>query len=200
MSLSQRDRRALTLLLAALFVALVIYLWPQGGGDAAAATGVAGGVEMAERRLEQVRRLAAQVPAKEAQLASLEADLNSWEQGLINSETAPQAQADLLAILRQIGARQNPPLEFAAVNVGQVQMLPGSEHYGEARVTVTFDCTIEQLVNLMADLTAQPPAIVTDEIRISVRNEEDKSIRVQLRVAGAVPRRLVPEQGGMGRF
>jgi hypothetical protein len=79
-------------------------------------------------------------------------------------------------------------------------MLPGSEHYGEARVTVTFDCTIEQLVNLMADLTAQPPAIVTDEIRISVRNEEDKSIRVRLRVAGAVPRRLVPEQGGMGGF
>ncbi len=198
MNLSQRDRRALIGLGAAVMLTLVVYLWPQGGGPEE--VGVAGGVETAEQRLAQVRRLAAQVPAKEAQLAALQADLANWEQGLIASETAQQAQADLLTILREIGARQDPPLEFASVEIGQVEPLSGSEDYGEAKVSVSFDCTIEQLVNLMADLTAQPPAVVTDEIRISTRNEEDKTIQVRLRVSGAVPGALVPEQRGMGRF
>ncbi len=195
MTISRRDRRALVALAVALAVAVVVRLWPQGTAPRVVAPGNT--VPAAEQRLARVRELAAQLPAKQKQLQRLQADLKKWEQHLIQSDTGQQAQAQLLQVLREVGARQEPPLDFRSVNLGQIRPLGQSKDYGEALVAVTFDCAIEQLVNLLADLTAQPQAIVTEEIRILAGNEKQKTLRVRLTLAGLVPAKLVPRRKGL---
>jgi len=199
MTLTDRDKRALAILAVALVVSLAVYFWPQGG-QTTEVVEAAASVQAAEKRLEQVRRLAAQLPVRERRLEAMQQELARWEEGLIRAETGQQAQAEVVQILREIASQQSPPLEFASVDIGRIRPLGEGGHYGEALVSVTFDCAIEQLLNLFADLSARPEAVVTDEIRISAARRKDKLLRVQLRVAGLVPGSLVPEQRGLGRF
>ena len=199
MTVSSRDRRALIILAAAVVIVLVISLLPQGGGTTKVVA-PADSVRMARERLDRVRRLAALVPARKKELKHLKADLGKWESGLIRSETAQQAQAELLQVLRRIGASQTPPLEFRSTEIGQVRGLGNSTDYGEALVTVSFDCAIEQLVNLLADLTAQAETVVTDQIRINPGNKKQKLLHIRLTVAGLIPHRLVPKQKGLVTF
>ncbi len=199
MTITDRDKRALIVLGAVAVIALGVYFWPQEAASTNV-VGLSGSVDTAEHRLEQVRRLAAQVPGRQAQLDAITADVGRWEEGLIRQETGQQAQAQLLGILREIASSQDPPVEFASVEIGQIQPLGDSEDYGEVLVSVNFECGIEQLVNMLADLTHRPEAVATDEIRIAPKNEESKTIQVRLQVAGLVPRSLVPEQRGLGRF
>ena len=199
MSISSRDRRALMILGGAALVAIVAAFWPQGdaGGQAAASLQ---SVAAAEARLASVRRLAAQAPAMEQELERVKAELGRWERRLIESETAQQAQAEALQILRRVAGNQQPPIEFQSVNLGPIRRLGKSENYGEVLFDVSFTCTIEQLLNLLADLTAQQQAVVTEDINISSYRHQEKLLRVQLRVAGLVRRDLVPEAKGLGAF
>ena len=59
-----------------------------------------------------------------------------------------------------------------------------------------FTCHVEELVNLLADLTNRPEAIAIDEAHISAVDAKQKTISVRLVVSGVVPRRLVPEKKG----
>ncbi len=199
MTLTARDKRALAALGVALVVSLAVYFWPQNE-PAPAVVEPAASVKASEKRLERVRRLAAQLPARERQLKAMQQELARWEAGLIRAETGQQAQADVVQILREIASRQTPPLEFASVDIGRIRPFGKGGHYGEALVSVTFDCAIEQLVNLFADLAARPEAVVTDEIRITATRRKDKLLRVQLRVAGLVPGSLVPQRKGGAAF
>lgn len=202
MTITDRDKRALIALAVAAVIALAVFLWPD---DTAVpeVVGTTDSANGAEERLERVRTLASQVPGRQEELKRLRAELKQWEEGLIQSDTGQQAQAEVLQILRAVGSSQTPAVEFGSVEIGQIRALEGSEDYGEALVSVSFDCAIEQLVNLLADITGRPEAIVTDEIRISPRarkEHEEKLLRVRLRVACLVPRALVPEQRGFGQF
>ena len=61
------------------------------------------------------------------------------------------------------GSNQVPPLDFGSVEIGQLRPLGDSKVYGEALVSVSFDCSIEQLVNTLADMTAEEEIVVTEE-------------------------------------
>jgi hypothetical protein len=78
--------------------------------------------------------------------------------------------------------------------MGQTRKL--GDHYGEVLISVSFDARIEQLVNLLAELTEQPELISTNELRITGAAEKDKSMPVRLTVSGVVSRALVPEKKG----
>jgi nitrate/nitrite-specific signal transduction histidine kinase len=199
MTVSSRDQRALIVLAVVAVIFLIVWLLPEDGGQAEVVK-ASGSIPAAEQRLARVRQLAAQVPAKEKELERLSAELAEWENGLIRTETAQQAQAELLQILRRLGNAQAPPLEFRAVEIGQVRPLGKGKNYGEALVSISFTCAIEQLVNLLADLTAGPEAIATEEIRISTGNQEQKTLSVRLTVAALVPHELVPERRGLATF
>ena len=197
MTMSDRDRRALIALAVAAVIFLIVFLLPEDGGQAEVVE-VSGSIPAAEKRLERVRQLAAQTPARETERERLSAELNEWEKGLIRFETAQQAQAEMLQILRRLGNSQQPAVEFGAVEIGRVRSLGGSKDYGEVLVSASLTCAIEQLVNLLADLTAQPEAIATEDIRISGRNvKNEKALSVRLTLAGVVPRELVPERKGL---
>lgn len=197
MSLTDRDKRALVLLGVAVVLMLGVRLWLDRS-DAAPAVAPVSSIPSAEERLAQVRRLAAQAPARQKQIEALAAEVGKWEQGLIAADTAQQAQAQILQILRRLASAQQPKLEFRSEEIGPVRPPGKGKYYGEALVTVSFVAGIEQLVNLLADLAAQPEALGTEELLISAANPKEKTLAVRLTVAGLIPARLAPEARGIG--
>ena len=161
MTLQDRDKRALIFLAVAAPVLVMVYL-TTGDEEQPVTAAPANSPAVAERRLERTSHLAAQVPGKEDTLKGIQAELAQREKGLIQADTAPQAQAQLLQILRRVAAAQTPPLEIRPGEIGQAKVF--GDDYGEVSMAVAVDCQIEQLVNLLADLTAQPEILVTSEI------------------------------------
>jgi len=194
MKLQERDKRALMLLGGAAAAWLLMWTLLPGREEAAVAAAPALPIPQAEQRLARLRQLAAQVPGKEEALRRVSAELAEREKGLIQAETGAQAVAQLLEIVRRTAKAQNPPLELKTAELGQVTRL--SDDYGEVQVTVTFESHIEELLNLLADLTRQPEIVATREMRIAAANAKEKTINVRLTVAAVAPRRLVPEKRG----
>lgn len=190
MKLEQRDRRALALLGAALAVTALVYVWPEPGAEVVAAS--QSSVPAAERRLERLRELAATVPGKEKLAEGVLVQLKAREKGLIEADTAAQAQAQLSQLLRKVMRAQSPAMEVGQVELGPIQ--PLGKDYGEALISVGTICRIEQLVNLLADLSKQPEVIATREIRVLAADPRQKTINMRLTVSGVLPKRLVPEQ------
>jgi hypothetical protein len=197
MTLQQRDKRALLLLGVAAVVAAVVQFWPAGNGGAKIIA-PPDEVAAAEKRLERMRQLAATVPGKEEVLKKVAAELAAREKGLIQADTAAQAQAQLLQILRRVGKAQPQPVDVRGNEMGPVRSF--GDAYGEVTVTVSMDCRIEQLVNLLADITAQPELIATHEIRIGAAQGREKVVPVRLTVSGLVPKKLVPQKKGANAF
>src|SRR5260221_2752011 len=104
MKLEKRDRRALLLFAAAAAVMLLMKLSTKSGPEVAEAA--ADSVEMAEKKLARLRQLAATVPGKEAVLKQAQAQLAVKEEGVIQAETAQQAQAQLLQTITTIGKQE----------------------------------------------------------------------------------------------
>lgn len=198
MTLGSRDKRALAGLAAAV-AGVAIFLVTSRGERQPAVVGASDNIPGAERRLARARLLAAGVPGKEGVLKQVTAELAAREKGVIQAQTAAQAQAQLLDIVRRTGKAQSPPIEFGTVELTQ-EIARLGEDYGEVQVTVPFTCRIEDLVNFLADLTKQPEAIATSEIRIAAQNAKQKTISVRLTVSGVVPRRLVPDRKGLAAF
>lgn len=188
MKIEARDRRALSLLGVAALVTAFVYFWPTDTGEVVRAS--ESSVPMAERRLERVRELAATVPGKQKLLDGVVAQLKAREKGLIEAETGAQAQAQLSQVIRKLMRAQSPPMETGQVELGPIQAL--GKDYGEAVLTIGTNCRIEQLVNLLADLSRQPEAIAPRELRVLAADARQKTIGVRLTVSAVLPRRLVP--------
>ncbi|MCX6605746.1 MAG: GspMb/PilO family protein [Acidobacteria bacterium] len=197
MIITDRDRKALQLLGGVLVVVAVVYFWPDS--TAAPGTPVSGTAAdapvLVEQRLERVRRMMLQVPDKEATLYATKADLAAREKGLLQADTAPQAQAQLFQILRRVGRSLPQPIDIRASEIGQAKSF--GDDYGEVSVSVTFNCGIEQLVNYLADLGAQPELLATSELRVGAARDKDKILPVSLTVSGLVPRKLIPDKKGV---
>jgi hypothetical protein len=199
MTLQNRDRRALALLaVAGLVWALAYLFWPAGATPSIVAQ-AGDPVTLLETRLAKLRETASTVPAKQDILKQVSADLAVSEKGMIAAETAPQAQAQLLQIVRRLGAAETPPVDIRGTELNVIR--PLGEAYGEASVSVQIDCRIDQLVNLMAAVQSQPELIATHDLRVLSSNAKEKTVSVRLTVSGVVPRRLVPAKpktGGPG--
>ena len=199
MTLQPRDRRALALLVVSGLLWLAAdRLWTT---DPAAAVVVPAGnpVTLAETRLAKLRDTAATVSSKEEILKQVTADLAPREKGIITAETAAQAQARLLQIVRGLGTAENPPVEIRGTEL--IPIRPLGDAYGEASITVQIDCRMDQLVNVMAAVQSQPEWIATHDLRVLSANAREKTVSARLTISGVVPRRFVPEKpktGGPG--
>jgi hypothetical protein len=196
MTLGQRDKRALAGLAVA-GVALGVFLLVSGGSGQPDVVRATGTIQSAERRLARARRVAATLDGKRQTLKQVTDELALREKGIIQAQTAPQAQAQLLDIVRRVAGAQTPPLEFGGEELQQPVKFGD---YGEVRIAIPFTCHIEDLVNFLADLTKRPEAIATTELRIVAQDQKKKTISVRLTVSGVVPRRLVPEKKGFAAF
>jgi hypothetical protein len=64
-------------------------------------------------------------------------------------------------------------------------------------VSISLECGIEQLVNFLAELGAQPELLATTDLRLGAAREKDKILPARLTVSGVVPRKLIPEKKGL---
>jgi Type II secretion system (T2SS), protein M subtype b len=183
-------RRSLYFTLASLIAGLVVRNWPES--TTAAVVAPADSPARAEARLDQLRATAATVPAKEAILKDAQADLASREKSLIVADTAAQAEAQLMQIVRALGRNEAPPVEIR--NTDSLAIRPFGDSYGEVTVGVQVDCRVDQLVNMLAALAARPELVSTSDLRITSTNAKEKNVSVHLTVSGIVPRKLVPEK------
>jgi len=196
MTLQSRDRRALALLGVSALLALAYRFWPASAAPVPIVAPVGDPVTIAEKRLAKLRETAATVPAKEDIFKKVSAELTTREKGLIAANTAAQAQAQLIQIIRRLGASEMPPVEIRATELGGVRAL--GDDYGEAVVSVQIDCRIDQLVNILAALPSQPELVTTSDLRVVSSNAKEKTVGVRITLAGVVPRRLVPEKSKSG--
>jgi hypothetical protein len=210
MTLSERDRRALIILAIALAVGGFIY-WLSGSststtGSAPAATGGTSSafaappdsIDRAQRHIAALRKQAATVPGKEDILKQASAELGDREKGLLAGDTADQAQAQLVQVIKRVAKQQMPPLEMGQVELGRSRNYGSA--YGQVAVSVSLNCRIEQLVNFLAGLGAQPELVSTEEIRFGASHPKQKNMPVRLTVSGLVARRLIPQQKGLPRL
>lgn len=195
MRLQERDKRALMLLAV---VATLVIGWYVTSDDDAPAPVVAAvdNIPSAEKRLARLRQLSASVPGKQQVLDQVSLELQEREKGLIQADTAAQAQAQLLQILRKLAKSQTPPIDLRNTEIGTTK--PFGDKYGEVTVALNFESRIEQLVNLLSDLTAQREIIGVNEMRIGGANPKEKTMPVRLTISGLVRRELIPDKKGAG--
>jgi len=195
-TLQQRDKRALIGLgVAAL---LMLLYWISGsspGTGGAKVVAAVDSIDRQERRLGVLRKQVATLNGKEAVLKQASVELADREKGLIPGDTAEQAQAQLLEILKRIGKDQNPPLEIRQVDLAPA--LPYGDAYGVVTLAINMDCRIDELVNFLAQVGAQPEIMSTSEIRFGASRPKEKTMPIQVTVSGLVAGRLAPAKKGL---
>lgn len=193
--ISSRDRRALLLLL---LLAVPTLIWYFAAGDPdSASTGSAAAVlplPVMEKRLVSLRQQAAMNPAKEEVRQALQGALEERERLLLTADTAQQVQAQLLTKVRGILEAQDPPLRATQSDLSQISRL--GDEYGEVAVTVGFNCTIEQLVNVLADVAASEQLIATRQLNVVAADRVKKTLNIRLTITGLMPVSLAPEPTG----
>jgi Type II secretion system (T2SS), protein M subtype b len=203
MTLSDRDRRALYLLGGALLLG-AFYYWfsssspASSGGVSPRTIAPADTIDRAEKRLAKLRQQAATLPGKEAVLKQVSTELAAREKALLPGDTAEQAQARLLEIVRRVAQQQMPPLDVGQVELGRSRNFGTA--YGQVSVSITVSCRIDDLVNFLASLSAQPELAATEEIRFGASQPKQKIMPVRLTISGLVPRRLIPARQSLVEF
>jgi Type II secretion system (T2SS), protein M subtype b len=193
MTLTSRDRRALMILAPVLAAALIYWLSSSSTTTSAAKISEpVDSVDKAEKRLANLKNAAATLRGRQEVLNQASSELAVREKGLIPGDTAEQAQAQLLQVLKRVGREQSPPLEIRQVELGQPAGY--GDAYGRVTVSVTIDCRIDDLVNYLATLSAQPEITATDEIRFGTSHPKQKNMPVRITVSGVVARRLIPDR------
>jgi hypothetical protein len=192
--LEPREKKAVIALgatLALTAVVLAYEFWPAS--TAAVAEVTPQSVPQMEQRLARVREIAATVPGKQEILKKVTGDLETREKTLIRAETAQQAQAQVITILRGLGAAEAPPIEIRATELGAITAF--GDDYGAVNVSIQVECRIEQLLNFLAALAARPELIATRDLRVIAGDPKQKTLNVRITVAGIVPKSLAPKKG-----
>jgi predicted Zn-dependent protease len=189
MSFGTLDRKTAILWISAIAV-ILIFRFVVLADRSPAVVAASESAPMAEKRLARLRQIAATVPGKEALMKQASGELESREKGMLKAETSAQAQAQLQELLHKVGAANG--IDIRGIEDMRVKLL-GAD-YGEASVTVRFNCLIEQLVNLLAALATQPELISTNQIQITGNADKNKVIQVRLTLSGVVSRKLAQEK------
>lgn len=191
MTIESRDRRALMFLAGALALTGAVYFWPQQTPETVAATG---SLDQARARLEQLRADGGRLPERLERLKTAQTELAAEEKGLIQAASPAQAQAQLIQIVRRVGRAQNPPLEPRILDQGNLRLF--GEFYSQIQLSISMECQIDQLVNFLADVAAQPELLALEELHVNAQgNNKQKAIAVRLTIAGLGPASLIAKGG-----
>lgn len=188
-SLSRRDRNALAALAVCAVVFAAVYFW---SAENASTIGAVTSIPKVEKRVSRLRRLASAVPARQQVLAKVNEELALREKGIIQAETAPQAQAQLLQIARRVAQAQNPPVVFKGTEFGPPRAF--GDAYGEVAMTVSIEGGIEQIVNFLSDVCNQPELVSVSDVQLSQVSGKQKLVPARITFTGVVPKKLVPQR------
>jgi hypothetical protein len=195
MTVSRRDRTALMILGGALCIYLVLQFGVLPGNSAPDSTAVSMNTDQLRQRIARLRQTAASLPVREALLKQTGADLADRERGVIQANTAAEAQSEVFQTAQRIGKTNE-----IDVHSGDFPPPRAFGDYGIVYTNISFDCHIEQLLNFLADLTREPQLIVPSEERITATNPKDKTVTIRMLLAGVVAKKLLPEKKGLGAF
>lgn len=184
-SLSQRDRRALLLLGAAVAVFLVLQfgVLPRTAGGVVSSTPV----DVLERRLLRLQQVAQQKPRAAAEAQTAARELAAIEQGLLKAATPALASAQMQQILKDLLTSQG--INLQASEFGMVKAV--GEDYAQVPLTVIFICSIDQWINWMAAVRNAPQLLSTVEMRLLPKEPAKKTVEVRMVVAGYIPASLL---------
>jgi Type II secretion system (T2SS), protein M subtype b len=198
MTLQPRERKFLIAGIVCLPLFAIAY-WSSGSSTAVnaprASPASVESIEHAQKRLAYLRTAESTVSGKQAVLDQAKAELATREKGLLPGDSASQAQAQLLQVVQRVAATQNPPLQVRQVELGQPKSF--GENYGLVTVSVSVEARIDEMINLLAGLNAQPEVVATDELRFGATHPKQKTMPVRLTVSGIVPRKLLPQKKGL---
>jgi hypothetical protein len=183
------------LIVPAVVIALVLRFALPDESAVPAAGSDASDIALAKQRVARMRQLVATTPARAAAARQARLDLADRERGILQADTAPQAQALLLEIARRIGKTEE--IDVRGGDFGAPKTIG---EYGLVYATITFECRVEQLVNFLADLSKQTELIVPSEERITTTNAKLKMMSVRMVLAGVTAKKLVPEKKGLAAF
>ena len=198
MTIQDRDKRALVILGGTLALAAIYWFSTLPSSSPKAGVVPVDSLVRAQKRLAYLRNSVATLDGKESVLKQVSAELSEREKGLLPGDSAAQAQAALLQVLQNVAKSQTPPVQIRQVELGQPRSF--GDAYGLVSVSVTVDSRIEEFVNFLSSLSAQPEAVATEEIRFGGPNPKLKNMPIRLTVSGIVPRKLVPQKKGTSTF
>jgi hypothetical protein len=195
MTVGTLDRRTL-LALAVGLAAVAILRFTISDSGKTPVVAASESIPLASKRLDRLRQIAATLPGKETLLKQGAAELQTRESGILKADTAAQAQAQLLDVMRRVASANG----IDARGAEQFGVKPLADNYGVVSVVVMFSCGIEQLVNFLAALANEPEILATDEIHISGGSDKKKNVQVRLSLSGVVPKKLVPAKKEVASF
>ncbi len=67
-------------------------------------------------------------------------------------------------------------------------------------MSVNIECGIDQIVNLLADISNQPELVSVADLQFGQVLNKQKVVPVRITFTGIVPRKLVPEKKGGAGF
>ena len=186
--MTERDKKALI----GLGIAVVLFLllqtdapWPgPGGGTEGAAS-----VEAAEQKLRLTRARIGRGPLVQAEAKSSKKALEEREKGLLASQNAALAKAEMRQIVEELLRSEGIAMQnarFAAVE-------REGDYYAVVPLVVTFRCRIEQWVNWMAAVGNAPRLLATRHIHIDSASKDAKGVTARVTVAGFLPVSRTPE-------
>lgn len=186
---SERERKLVLSLIPALIVTAIVYFYTESSPSAAPTMDSAAAIEVAKVRLDRARGVAATLPALQDSRKSLDAGLAVWNKRLITADTPAQAQAQLNQTFRRIARLQGPAVEIRNMDLGSVH---AANAFTEILVSVSFDCQVEGLVNLLTDLSAQPEFLTWRDLRVVSPDSKQKRINVSMVLVAIGPAKLAP--------
>ena len=163
--ISERDRRALSILVvAAGLILLVVYvgfpLW-----DAEADSGNV--IALREKTLRKYRALVQAAPQEESGLQSMKARLQEAEAGLLAGRTGALAAAEVQQKVRDLAAAQG-------IQVRSVDFMPlrklGTD-YAAVPVSASFVAGMDQVAALLNALHGSPKTLVLEQVNVSAAND-----------------------------
>ena len=196
-NLTERERKLVFALIPVLLIFAVVYFRPEPATSEARILDKAAAIEVAQARLSQARIISAQLPGKQDVKKTLDGAVANWEKRFIVADTPAQAQAQLNQLFRKIARAQGPAVEIRNIDIGTVQPLTS---YAEIVLSISFDCQVEGLVNLLTDLASQPELLVWRDLRINSTDSKQKRINVSMTLGALASAKLLPKtaQGGRG--
>ncbi len=195
--MTERDKKALI----GLAIAVVLFLLLQtdvalpglGGGPSGATS-----VEAVEQKLRLARARAGRAPLVEAEAKSARESLEALEKGVLSSENAALAKAEMRQIVEDLLHEES----IAMKSAGFAAVEREGEHYAAVPVVVDFNCRIEQLVNWMAAVGNAPKLLATRAIRVGKVNKDTKAVAARVTLEGFLPiartPELVEDESGLG--
>lgn len=147
-----------------------------------------------ERKLEKYHAVVRTAELRRAEAASVETRLQEAEKGLLTSETASLASAELQQLAKQLTAAES--IDIRSNNF--LPAKPAGGEYVQIPLGLQFQCRLDQLVNLLTDFSGHQKRLAVSRLNIQTFGGKDKQIIVGMELSGFM-RAEAPKTSGSER-